>query len=642
MEGGVRKNYRHTPWETEKVEIASAASMSHNATMPTLQMQLLEDSRVRGTFPFDAVVVLGRQDQGEPDPRSDNPFPMVPGSNPQRILIAPSLEKRISRRHVQMEPLGGPRVRLTNLSDTRSVRLDSGEELPRQGDKIETTLPLILHLGARALRIASADETAQDQLFSLSGQTMAPGEKNFGSLRTLGTSAKASWDGDVENLVRWIQVAMDVIHSAVNSDDFFQRAAEALVEMVGLDTGRVLLREGERWKVHAIERSVRLNRVDNWEPSKYILNQIIEQKRTFWKPLPSSSSEHSLYLMETVVAAPVLNQAGEVIGVLYGDRQRGSGGFPRPISRMEALLVELLAGGVAAGLARIHQEKAALKAQVQLENFFTPRLARILAEKPELLEGREALVTVLVCDIRNFSRITEKLGPATSIRWINTVMSALTECVLQEEGVVVDYVGDELMAMWGAPTEQPDQALRAARTTKAMIDCLPVINNAWAGQLQGPMSLGIGIHTGIAQVGNVGSSFKFKYGPLGNTVNLASRVQGVNKYLNTQGLITRTTRESLGSQITARRVGKIRVHNIQEPVDLFEPLADHQITLQTLYEQALTLFEEKAFHKAASILGRMLAEYPNDGPTLVLLSRTVQSLVSGPEKDHPVWVLENK
>jgi adenylate cyclase len=175
-----------------------------------------------------------------------------------------------------------------------------------------------------------------------------------------------------------------------------------------------------------------------------------------------------------------------------------------------------------------------------------------------------------------------------------------------------------------------------------MSEKLPEINQAWASQLQGPLSVGIGIHTGPARVGNVGSSFKFKYGPLGNTVNLASRVQGVNKYLNTQMLLTRSTYDSVGARLNARRLGKVRVHNIQEPVELFEALPDHQVALPSIYEQALTLFETKSFAQAAGVLGRMLSEYPNDGPTLVLLSRTVQGLVSGPDKEHPVLVLESK
>lgn len=610
--------------------------------MPKLQIQLLEGPQVLGRCPLEGAVELGRQDQGEPAPTDANGLPCVErAGQPRRVLIAPSAEKRISRKHVQIEPLEGNRVRITNRSDTRSVRLHSGEELPHQGDALEVALPVVLLFGARSIRIQPVGADTADNLMSLSGITVAPGS-DFDGILTLSAATRATGDADMETLVRWIQATMSVLHSAASSDDFFQRAARALVELVGLDTGRVLLRSAGEWKIEALQRSVRMQRSDQWEPSRHILARLVEEKRTFWRPLPAGSAMESLLFVETIVAAPILDRKGEVIGALYGDRQRGATGIPKPITRMEALLVELLAGGVAAGLARLTQEKAALKAQIQLENSFTPRIAKVLAEQPELLEGRDANVTVLVCDIRGFSRFSEKLGPAVSVNWINMVMGELTECVLQEEGVVVDYVGDELMAMWGAPFDQPDQALRACRAGRAMMQRLPEVNRLWAGQLQGPTEVGIGIHSGPAHVGNVGSRFKFKYGPLGNTVNMASRVQGVNKYLTTQMLLTRTTFESMETRFSARRIGKVRVHNIQEPVELFEPLPENQLALQGAYERALDLFEEKAFAQAASVLGRMLTEYPKDGPTLLLLSRTVQSLVNGAEEDHPVWVLQNK
>src|SRR5204863_6773170 len=112
-------------------------------------------------------------------------------------------------------------------------------------------------------------------------------------------------------------------------------------------------------------------------------------------------------------------------------------------------------------LARQEQERAALQAQVRFEQFFGTELACQLCQEPDLLEGREAEVTLLFCDVRGFSRVSEKLGPAGTVRWIFDVMGDLSKCVLDEGGVLVDYVGDELMAMWGAPQEQPDQSERA-------------------------------------------------------------------------------------------------------------------------------------------------------------------------------------
>src|SRR5207302_9940389 len=138
------------------------------------------------------------------------------------------------------------------------------------------------------------------------------------------------------------------------------------------------------------------------------------------------------------------------------------------------------------------------------------------------------------------------------------------------EGVLVDYIGDEIMAMWGAPEEQPNHAQLACNAALSMLDHLPALNQRWQSTLGEPMSLGIGLNSGEAHVGNTGSPRKFKYGPLGNTVNLASRVQGVTKYLRSRLLLTEQTCQEIGRldpqlRARARRVGKVSVVNIDEP-----------------------------------------------------------------------------
>src|SRR5262249_55483309 len=160
--------------------------------------------------------------------------------------------------------------------------------------------------------------------------------------------------------------------------------------------------------------------------------------------------------------------------------------------------------GVAAGLARLEQEQAALAAQVRFEQFFTPELSRQLAARPGLLESRDCEVTALFCDIRGFSRISERLGPAQTVTWMSDVLGSLSDCVLAHRGVLVNYVGDELLAMWGAPEEQPDHAMLACRAALAMLEQLPVLSRRWRDLLQEEMSFGIGINTGQACVGNIG------------------------------------------------------------------------------------------------------------------------------------------
>ena len=126
------------------------------------------------------------------------------------------------------------------------------------------------------------------------------------------------------------------------------------------------------------------------------------------------------------------------------------------------------------------------------------------------------------------------------------------------------------MAMWGAPEKQPDHAKLACTAALVMQGQLPKLNERWQAFLGEPMGLGIGINAGVARVGNTGSQRKFKYGALGNTVNLASRVQGATKYLKTGLLIAGSVHAQLTAEFDTRQLCRARVVNIAEPVDLYE------------------------------------------------------------------------
>jgi adenylate cyclase len=440
---------------------------------------------------------------------------------------------------------------------------------------------------------------------------------------------------------------MSVLQGVAGSREFFPRAARAMVDLVGLDSGRVLLVDGTDWRIQAAEHAPGFTNNPNWRPSRQVVARLAADKKTVWMgPQAGADAGQSLIGMDAIVAAPILNATGEVIGALYGDRrQAGIPGVSAPITKMEALLVELLAGGVAAGLACLEQEQAAVRARVQFEQFFTPELTRQLEAEPDLLRGRDSEITVLFCDVRGFSKSAERLGPAKTVEWLNDVMGTLSECVLAHRGVLVDYIGDELMAMWGAPVEQPDQAQLAAAAALDMLGELPKLNERWEQVLGMPMSFGIGLNTGTARVGNTGTRRKFKYGPLGNAINLASRVQGATKYLHAPLLVTKATRERLDSSIRARRVSSARVVNIAEPVELYELAAPDRVGWATLaadYENSLARFERRDLDGAMRVLFQLLTDHPADGPALVLLSRAIAQREADPATFDPVWELPGK
>jgi adenylate cyclase len=502
------------------------------------------------------------------------------------------------------------------------------------------SLPLLIPLGVRAMRLERA-AVEEESFNSLRSPTLVPGQ-----LPDLDLIEPDVEREDGESLFRWLQLVSSVLQQATNSDDFFQHAARGIVDLIGLSCGAVLLRQDGRWDVAAMASADPEYNIEGaWQASTRIVSQVLHDKRTLWQGgFSSLDAQASLTGVNAVVAAPILSQSGEVLGALYGDR-RSSVRAEARITRLEAMLVEALAFGVSAGLARLQQEKAAIAAQVKFEQFFTPQLARQLAIEPDLLRGRDAEVTLLFCDIRGFSRISERLSPAETLAWISDAMQVLSDCVAAHAGVLVDYIGDELIAMWGAPQEQPEQATLACRAALDMIASLREINGRWQTKLGEPMHVGIGINTGIAHVGNIGSQRKFKYGPLGNVVNIASRVQGANKYLKTDLLITSETREKLTGAFAIRRLCSVNVVNIQKTLDLYE-IPGHATSstsaLTDRYEDALRSFEARELRRAVNQLSAILAEWPDDGPSLLLLSRSVDELLKPKTTFSPSWELPGK
>jgi adenylate cyclase len=561
-----------------------------------------------------------------------------------RVVIASLKENTVSRKHLEVLPLPEGRFMLFNRSAAQQIDgLPSGPLMP--GESCEVSQRAVVQLGGKTVRL-QAPEEEPEALESLVQATVAPGA---GSLMSSLQASIARSDGssamETGQLVRWIQTFLGLLQSAAGSEDFFAKAATALVDLVKLDSGRILLRAGERWEEKATQLAPGVERERDWRPSTRVLTSVLSEKKTFWQIPRGGVSTRGI---EAVVAAPILNRHGEVIGALYGER--GMAGVrlgARNLTSLDAMLVEVLASGVAAGLSRLEQEQAAMRTRTQMEQFFTPVLAARLVEHPELLRGRETTVSVLICDLRGFSRISERLGPTRTVEWVSDVMSELSQCVLDHEGVVVDYIGDEMMAMWGAPADQPDHAQRACRAGLAMFARLPKLNERWQAQIQEPLDIGIGVNTGVAQVGNVGSRVKFKYGALGNTVNLASRVQGATKYLQTPLLITAATRAALDKSFQAqtRRLCQVRVVNIAEPVALYEligPGNDTWIGLKLAYEEALDKFTAGEFRVACRILGRLIPDHPDDGPSLLLLSRAVAFLINETDTTDPVFTLPGK
>jgi adenylate cyclase len=581
----------------------------------------------------DAIVELGRVDA-----RGATEKLFVPHRSTGffRLPIASPEKKSVSRRQLHLARLEGDRVRVTNKSASVDVAVD-GREAVKANQSADLPLPVTLHIKTDddTLRVAvHADEPRPAAAAGSAGEAAV-------HLSTL----LAGVPGDQAGLmVSWWRRVIEVLQSAAHTEEFYRKATRALVDLIGLDVGAVFVVTGDDL------RCVDLHAPGGMPtpPSGSLCDRVRMSKQSI-RELPSPGGDLMMTnqaAIEAVVAAPILDRSGAVIGVLYGHRSRQPQSDENPtISHLEQLLVETLASGVATGLSRLDEQRQKNEQRATFAQFFSRELAEELDKNPGMLEGRETDVTVLFCDIRGFSAVSERLAPVKTMNWIHHILTELSAEVVEAGGVVVDYVGDELLAMWGAPTSQPDHAIRACRAARRMRQRLQAINGRWQGEIGCRTDVGIGINTSRACVGNTGSKQKFKYGPLGNGVNLGSRVQGTTKYLRVPAVVTGATRWQLDDSFLLRRLCSVRVVNIAEPVDLFELDCsgdEGRKDLFASYEDALACFEKADFRRAAGGLGALLERFPDDGPALVLLSRSVDAMVHPPHEFSAVWQLPGK
>ncbi|HYT93280.1 MAG TPA: adenylate/guanylate cyclase domain-containing protein [Gemmataceae bacterium] len=464
-----------------------------------------------------------------------------------------------SRNHLRIEELSDGKIRIENLSTSKAVIVVNGPTIPT-GGTLTLMPPLRLTVGQTKVLLArgeSAPPVDPEALLTITAPARGPFRA---PIDTLGDALTP------EILAQWLERVIHLQRTAGGAPDFHNQVAHALVEMVGLDLGMVLRLVDGVW---AIAAAYTPDEHRSMTYSQTLLKQVLKDKRTFYQnPGATADPSASLQGVEAVVASPVFGLQDEVTGALYGTRQfRGRGQVAvRPV---QAQLVQLLAAAVGANQART----AALRTRFQFEQFFSPELVRELERDPALLEGRIQDVTILVSDLRGFTRMAEGLGAQTTCQLIRDMIERLSEWIVQHGGVIVDYAGDGILAMWNAPLPQPDHAERACHAALAMLGEIPGLNARWQEVVGNPLHLGIGLNTGTALVGNTGSSRKFKYGPHGHTVNLASRVQDATKRLGANILMSNSTLERVPGLFNTRPAGPVECAGVKEPVLLHELLS---------------------------------------------------------------------
>ncbi|MFQ5946440.1 MAG: CHASE2 domain-containing protein [Anaerolineae bacterium] len=196
---------------------------------------------------------------------------------------------------------------------------------------------------------------------------------------------------------------------------------------------------------------------------------------------------------------------------------------------------------------------------------------QVRAEAPSLA-GERREVSVLFSDLRGFTSLSEVMPANEVVARLNEYFDAMTSAIFAHGGMINDFIGDAVMAIYGAPLSDRDHALHAVRSALAMDQALRVLNQHWEGDGLPPFRMGIGIHTGEVFAGNVGGARRLKYTVIGDTVNVAARLEGLNKDLGTTILITEETQTVLGDRAAVRDCGEMAVKGRSRPLHVYEVL----------------------------------------------------------------------
>ncbi len=200
-------------------------------------------------------------------------------------------------------------------------------------------------------------------------------------------------------------------------------------------------------------------------------------------------------------------------------------------------------------------------------------VANQIIDEEESIGGEEREVSVFFTDIRNYTTLCEGLPPEMVVTILNELFTMMGEIITRHQGWIVDFVGDAVLAVFGAPKPNPNHAAEAVKTAIEIQQSLDEINARWEKRGIPPFRIGVGIHTGAVVAGVVGSGVRKKFGVTGDTVNTGSRVEGLNKDFSTSILITRATLDKLGGKIAVRNCGQVKVKGRETMVEVFEVLS---------------------------------------------------------------------
>lgn len=304
----------------------------------------------------------------------------------------------------------------------------------------------------------------------------------------------------------------------------------------------------------------------------------------------------------------------------------------------------------------VHQYLAERQQKTLIRSVFShyinPSVVNELILNPEkaTLGGDRRELTVFFSDIAGFTSISEKMAPEGIVDFLNEYLEEMTKIIFKYEGTLDKYEGDAIMAFWGAPIPQADHALRTCKSALDMQKRLETLRLRWKKEGKPAIEARCGINTGTVIVGNLGGKERFDYTVIGDSVNLASRLEGANKQYKSKIMISEFTYRHLKNEILVRELDLLQVIGKQEPVKVYEllglkdlQLTENQKQALELYQEGLKLYRERNFQEAAAYMEQTYKLDPSCHTAQIYVERANLYQIAPPPPDwNGVFVMTSK
>ncbi|MDA9410062.1 adenylate/guanylate cyclase domain-containing protein [Bradyrhizobium sp. CCBAU 45384] len=400
-------------------------------------------------------------------------------------------------------------------------------------------------------------------------------------------------------------------------------------------------------------------------------NQRIDTVRTdMLKQVYASTSTVVGHQRQAIIISGVVTLLAAVVGFAFA--LLVSGGITRPVRLLLAGAREVEAGRfdksitvstqdeigeLAAAFNRmIEQLRHNERIRETFGRYIDPKVVQGLIDRPEVaVDGQRRVMTIMFCDMSGFTAMSEGMTPRGLVKVMNHYFTLMSGPIRNNRGVIDKYIGDAIMSYWGPPfIEEDEQALLAGLSAIDMADQVPALQKQLPDLLgirAMPVScdLRIGIATGEVLTGSIGSELMMSFTVMGDAVNLASRLEAVNKIYGTRILISHATAAAIGSRLELREIDRLAVVGQSVPQPVFEvmgragALTASQEGLRAHYAEGLAAYRACRFTEARSAFNAALQSVPGDGPSQAMLARIVQFETAPPAADWDgAWRMDSK